>query len=98
MLKEGWDVTTLHHNSLRTRLFNLREQTIGRGCDCPTERTGVDKVDKLTIVAHDKFQEIAMKPISRILLLGWNIIEVDPDDLPNLRSNRSFPIGRNDFS
>ena len=63
--------------------LTLREQTIGRGLRLPYgKRTGVDKVDKLTIVAHDKFQEIvdeANKPDSIIRL--ENIIELDPDDL-----------------
>lgn len=85
MLKEGWDVTNLYTIiPLRTAAsLTLREQTIGRGLRLPYgKRTGVDKVDKLTIVAHDKFQEIvdeANKPDSIIRL--ENIIELDPDDL-----------------
>lgn len=61
MLKEGWDVTNLSTIiPLRTATsMTLREQTIGRGLRLPYgKRTGNDKVDKLTIVAHDKFQEI----------------------------------------
>ncbi|PIS44353.1 MAG: type III restriction endonuclease subunit R, partial [Ignavibacteria bacterium CG08_land_8_20_14_0_20_37_9] len=61
MLKEGWDVTNLYTLiPLRTAASQtLREQTIGRGLRLPFgRRTGVDKVDKLTIVAHDRFQEI----------------------------------------
>ena len=85
MLKEGWDVTNLYTIiPLRTAAsLTLREQTIGRGLRLPYgKRTGVDKVDKLIIVAHDKFQEIvdeANKPDSIIRL--ENIIELDPDDL-----------------
>ena len=85
MLKEGWDVTNLYTIiPLRTAAsLTLREQTIGRGLRLPYgKRTGVDKVDKLTIVAHDKFQEIveeANKPGSIIKL--QNIITIDNLDL-----------------
>lgn len=87
MLKEGWDVTNLYTIiPLRTAASQtLREQTIGRGLRLPFgNRTGVDKVDKLTIVAHDKFQEIvdaANLPDSIIKL--ENIITIDEDDISN---------------
>jgi type III restriction enzyme len=61
MLKEGWDVTNLY-TIVPLRAANsktLVEQSIGRGLRLPYgKRTGVDAVDRLTIVAHDKFQEI----------------------------------------
>ncbi len=61
MLKEGWDVTNLF-TIVPLRAANARtlvEQTIGRGLRLPYgKRTGVLAVDRLTIVAHDKFQEI----------------------------------------
>ena len=61
----------------------LREQTIGRGLRLPYGRkTNDKKVDTLTIVAHDKFQEIideANKPDSLIKMK--NIIEVNVDEL-----------------
>lgn len=85
MLKEGWDVTNLYTIvPLRTATsMTLREQTIGRGLRLPYGmRTGDDKVDKLTIVAHDKFQEIvdeANKPDS--IIRKENIITIDPDAL-----------------
>ena len=85
MLKEGWDVTNLYTIiPLRTAASQtLREQTIGRGLRLPYgKRTGSDKVDKLTIVAHDRFQEIvdeANKPDSIIRL--ENIIQIDPAEL-----------------
>ncbi len=85
MLKEGWDVTNLYTIvPLRTAASQtLREQTIGRGLRLPYgKRTGSDKVDKLTIVAHDRFQEIvdeANKPDSIIRL--ENIIQIDPVEL-----------------
>ena len=60
-LKEGWDVTNLY-TIVPLRAFNSRvliEQAIGRGLRLPYgKRTGVPAVDRLTIVAHDKFQEI----------------------------------------
>jgi type III restriction enzyme len=85
MLKEGWDVTNLYTIiPLRTAAsLTLREQTIGRGLRLPYgRRTGNDKVDKLTIVSHDKFQQIieeANKPDS--IIKKENIIEIDEEDL-----------------
>ena len=61
MLKEGWDVTNLYTIvPLRTAdSRTLVEQSIGRGLRLPFgKRTGVAAVDRLTIVAHDRFQEI----------------------------------------
>ncbi len=61
MLKEGWDVTNLYTIvPLRTAdSRTLVEQSIGRGLRLPYgKRTGVAAVDRLTIVAHDRFQEI----------------------------------------
>lgn len=61
MLKEGWDVTNLY-TIVPLRAANARtliEQSIGRGLRLPYgKRTGVDVVDRLNIVAHDRFQEI----------------------------------------
>jgi len=85
MLKEGWDVTNLYTIiPLRTATsMTLREQTIGRGLRLPYgKRTGNDKVDKLTIIAHDKFQEIvdeANKPDS--IIRKENIITIDAEEL-----------------
>lgn len=82
MLKEGWDVTNLY-TIIPLRAANsqiLTEQTIGRGLRLPYgARTGVDKVDKLTIMAHDRFQAIvdaANDPNS--IIRKENIIEIDP--------------------
>lgn len=61
MLKEGWDVTNLYTIvPLRTAdSRTLVEQSIGRGLRLPYgKRTGVPAVDRLTIVVHDRFQEI----------------------------------------
>ena len=61
MLKEGWDVTNLY-TIVPLRAANARiliEQSIGRGLRLPYgRRTGVTAVDRLNIIAHDKFQEV----------------------------------------
>lgn len=61
MLKEGWDVTNLY-TIVPLRAANSRtlvEQSIGRGLRLPFgKRTGVPAVDRLTIVAHDRFDDI----------------------------------------
>lgn len=61
MLKEGWDVTNLY-TIVPLRAANsktLVEQSIGRGLRLPYgRRTGVPEVDTLTIVGHDRFQDI----------------------------------------
>lgn len=61
MLKEGWDVTNLY-TIVPLRAANsktLVEQSIGRGLRLPYgKRMDVKSIDRLTIVAHDKFQEI----------------------------------------
>ena len=74
MLKEGWDVTNLY-TIIPLRAANARtliEQSIGRGLRLPYgKRTGVVSVDRLNIIAHDRFQEIvdeAKKPDSTIRL------------------------------
>ena len=84
MLKEGWDVTNLY-TIVPLRAANARiliEQSIGRGLRLPYgKRTGVTAVDRLNIVAHDKFQEIiseANKPDSAIHL---QTLVLDTDEL-----------------
>jgi len=61
MLKEGWDVTNLY-TIVPLRAANSRtlvEQSIGRGLRLPFgKRTNNAAVDRLTIVSHDRFQEI----------------------------------------
>ncbi len=83
MLKEGWDVTNLY-TIVPLRAANARtliEQSIGRGLRLPYgRRTGVTAVDRLNIVAHDKFQEIidaANQPDSTIHLKA---VVLDDDD------------------
>ncbi len=84
MLKEGWDVTNLY-TIVPLRAANARtliEQSIGRGLRLPYgKRTGVIAVDRLNIVAHDKFQEIieeANRPESTIRL---QTVVLDPTQL-----------------
>ena len=84
MLKEGWDVTNLY-TIVPLRAANARiliEQSIGRGLRLPYgKRTGVTAVDRLNIIAHDKFQEIideASKPGSAIRMQS---VVLDPDQL-----------------
>lgn len=84
MLKEGWDVTNLYTIvPLRTSASRtLTEQTLGRGLRLPYgKHTGDDSVDTLTIVQHDKFQDIvdeANKPDSIIRVK--HIIVIDDDE------------------
>ena len=91
MLKEGWDVTNLY-TIVPLRAANARtlvEQSIGRGLRLPYgKRTGVDAVDRLSIIAHDRFQEIiddanrADSPIK----LKTLILEAPDNDLAATRS------------
>lgn len=83
MLKEGWDVTNLY-TIIPLRAANARtliEQSIGRGLRLPYgKRTGVTAVDRLNIVAHDRFQEIvdeANNPNSPIRLKQLILEEAD---------------------
>lgn len=60
-LKEGWDVTNLFTIvPLRASASDiLTEQTLGRGLRLPYgKRTGVAEVDQLTVIAHDRFNEL----------------------------------------
>jgi type III restriction enzyme len=84
MLKEGWDVTNLY-TIVPLRAANARiliEQSIGRGLRLPYgKRTGITAVDRLNIIAHDKFQEIideANRPDSTIHLQQ---VILNPDQL-----------------
>lgn len=84
MLKEGWDVTNLY-TIVPLRAANARiliEQSIGRGLRLPYgKRVGVAAVDRLSIVAHDKFQEIvdeASRPDSQIHM---QTVILDPDEI-----------------
>ena len=84
MLKEGWDVTNLY-TIVPLRAANARtlvEQSIGRGLRLPYGvRTGVQAVDTLNIVAHDRFQEVvdeANRPDSRLKI---RTVEISGEEL-----------------
>jgi type III restriction enzyme len=94
MLKEGWDVTNLY-TIVPLRAANARvliEQSIGRGLRLPygkrvdrrlkDERGQLltDPIDRLNIVAHDRFQEIieeANRQDSLLKLLEHVLLEED---------------------
>ncbi len=63
-LKEGWDVSNLFTIvPLRASASDiLTEQTLGRGLRLPYgKRTGVEVVDTLTVIAHERFNELIQK-------------------------------------
>jgi len=77
MLKEGWDVTNLY-TIVPLRAANSRtlvEQSIGRGLRLPYgRRTGVAGLDRLTIVAHDRFDEIIREANDRKSFIRSGIV------------------------
>lgn len=84
MLKEGWDVTNLYTIvPLRAAdAITLVEQTIGRGLRLPYggRRTNNKEVDKLTVIAHENFEEVlkrAQDPNS--LLNKFSFVELEDD-------------------
>jgi len=84
MLKEGWDVTNLY-TIVPLRAANARiliEQSIGRGLRLPYgRRTGVDAVDRLNIVAHDRFQEIVEETRRPDSPIRMRSVVLDAEDL-----------------
>jgi type III restriction enzyme len=95
MLKEGWDVTNLY-TIVPLRAANsktLVEQSIGRGLRLTYgKRTGVGAVDRLTIVSHDKFQEIvdyANSPDS-IIRGGLTIVHITDERYKSVESEPEF--------
>ncbi|KAA5595087.1 DEAD/DEAH box helicase family protein [Blastochloris sulfoviridis] len=80
-LKEGWDVTNLYTIvPLRASASEiLTEQTLGRGLRLPYGvRTGDEAIDTLTVIAHDRFDEIikrAKEPGSILL----KSVEIDTE-------------------
>lgn len=90
MLKEGWDVTNLY-TIVPLRAANARtliEQSIGRGLRLPYgKRTGVSTVDRLSIVAHDRFQEIIDEANRSDSAIRLQQIVLDPNtDLQKMRT------------
>lgn len=82
MLKEGWDVTNLY-TIIPLRAANAKilvEQSIGRGLRLPYgKRTGVAAVDRLSIVAHDRFSEIVDEANREGSAIRLQTILLDPD-------------------
>jgi type III restriction enzyme len=87
-LKEGWDVKNLYTIvPLRASASEtLTEQTMGRGLRLPFgDRTGIDELDRLSIVCHDKFEaivELANDPNS----LVRRVYYIDPSLIPDMGS------------
>jgi type III restriction enzyme len=83
MLKEGWDVTNLY-TIIPLRAANARvliEQSIGRGLRLPYgKRTGVASVDRLNIVAHDRFQEIVDEANRPDSIVRMQTLELDESE------------------
>jgi type III restriction enzyme len=84
MLKEGWDVTNLY-TIIPLRAANARvliEQSIGRGLRLPYgRRTGVEAVDTLSIVAHDRFQEIIDEAKKSDSPIRMKSVVLDPSEM-----------------
>jgi type III restriction enzyme len=84
MLKEGWDVTNLY-TIVPLRAANARtliEQSIGRGLRLPFgKRTGVSAIDRLNIVAHDRFQEIVDEAGKADSAIRLQQLVIDPAQL-----------------
>ena len=96
MLKEGWDVTNLYTIiPLRASASEtLTEQTIGRGLRLPYgQRTGVDEVDRLSIVSHDRYQAIVdlAKDPNSLVRKVYYIEEQDIPDNDNARETVPLP-------
>ncbi len=94
MLKEGWDVNNLYTIiPLRTSASEtLTEQTIGRGLRLPYgERTGNDKVDRLSIVSHDKYVAI-IKLAEDTNSLVRRVYFIDPDESQKEDQKETVPM------
>ncbi len=93
MLKEGWDVTNLY-TIVPLRAASARiliEQSIGRGLRLPYgRRVGVTAVDRLNIVAHDKFQEIIDEANRPNSLIRLQTVVLEDDDLK--QRPRTVPV------
>ena len=84
-LKEGWDVTNLFTIvPLRASASEiLTEQTLGRGLRLPYgKRTGVDALDTLTVISHDRFNEIIAKAKDADGLIKKKITIGEGGDVP----------------
>lgn len=86
MLREGWDVTNLY-TIVPLRKANSRtliEQSIGRGARLPFgKRTGIDLIDRLNIVSHDRFNKI-IADLPHDLIDERSIEQIKIEDIPNV--------------
>lgn len=89
-LKEGWDVTNLFTIvPLRASASDiLTEQTLGRGLRLPYgERTGVETVDTLTVIAHDRFDAVIQQARDANSIVQVKQLTIGPDgDVPDTTS------------
>jgi type III restriction enzyme len=101
-LKEGWDVTNLYTIvPLRASASEiLTEQTIGRGLRLPYgKRTNVEAIDRLTIIAHDRFQDIIDQAndkesiIKKTLFIGSD----DEDGIPERKPKQIYVPSMADY-
>ncbi|RUX36987.1 restriction endonuclease subunit R, partial [Mesorhizobium sp. M7A.F.Ca.CA.002.11.2.1] len=88
-LKEGWDVTNLYTIvPLRASASDiLTEQTLGRGLRLPYgQRTGVEAVDRLTVIAHDRFDDVikAARDPDSLISIRKTVIVGGSGDVSNL--------------
>lgn len=101
MLKEGWDVTNLY-TIIPLRAANsetLVKQSIGRGLRLPYgKRTGIPAVDRLTIVAHDKFDEIIRDASNKKSFIRTGIIIGKDVDIQPKKIIEAFPNIDNCFN
>ncbi|MCM5604171.1 DEAD/DEAH box helicase, partial [Xanthomonas hortorum] len=84
-LKEGWDVSNLYTIvPLRASASEiLTEQTLGRGLRLPYgKRTGVPAVDRLTIIAHDRFREIISRAGAEDAVIRKHVYIGNGGDVP----------------
>ncbi|ODT71212.1 MAG: restriction endonuclease subunit R [Pelagibacterium sp. SCN 63-23] len=89
-LKEGWDVTNLFTIvPLRASASDiLTEQTLGRGLRLPYgERTGVEAVDTLTVIAHDRFDAVIQEARKADSVVQMKQLTIGPNgDVPDTTS------------
>lgn len=89
-LKEGWDVTNLFTIvPLRASASDiLTEQTLGRGLRLPYgARTGVEIVDTLTVIAHDRFDAVIQQARAADSIMQVKQLIIGPGgDVPEIGS------------
>lgn len=103
MLKEGWDVTNLYTIvPLRASVSEiLTEQTIGRGLRLPLPLTEAQvaalnrddpEILRLSIVSHDKYEEILAAKNARADLFRDSIRDLSKEDVEPLKAIRVMTL------